>query len=132
MLVDGIALPAQLIKNQFALIRLQIIENTRKQMVAISGELPRQRRGFFHHTEMGMVNWWRMIRAALAFTICGTRSRHSSCARRPRRLCCGIRMYARPCNCTHIAWTEDRMAAQELALQAILGSGKELAAPANC
>lgn len=28
--------------------------------------------------------------------------------------------------------TEDRMAAQELALLAILGSGKELAAPANC
>ena len=28
--------------------------------------------------------------------------------------------------------TEDRMAAQELALQAIVGSGKELAAPANC
>ena len=28
--------------------------------------------------------------------------------------------------------TEDRMAAQELALLAILGNGKELAAPANC
>jgi len=40
MLIDGIAPPAQLIKNQFALIRLQIIENTRKQKVAISGELP--------------------------------------------------------------------------------------------
>lgn len=66
-----------------------------------------RRRGFCHHTEMGTVNWWKTIRAALAFTICGTRSHHSSCGRRPIRrpcrLCCGIRTCERPCNCTHIA-----------------------------
>ena len=77
-----------------------------------------------------------MIRAVSGSTTCGTRSRRFWCAARPdpktvqallrhSDVRTTLQLYAH-------SVTADRLAAQELALQAILGSGNALAGPPNC